>query len=122
VSARGWADRLLAGSANPASQEPGSGREPGPGQPDPDARYPVRSNGPDRTLPGPAIRPRPPIPEPRGPALRVVLVSRDNMLLLALRSLIEAPGRVRMLDWHSDELDNAIRHADVVVVDMPPGL
>ena len=27
-----------------------------------------------------------------------------------------------MLDWHSDELDAAIRHADVVVVDMPPNL
>jgi hypothetical protein len=57
-----------------------------------------------------------------GPALRVVLVSRDNMLAGALRSLIEAPGGVRMLDWHSDELDSAIRYADVVVVDMPPNL
>jgi hypothetical protein len=27
-----------------------------------------------------------------------------------------------MLDWHSDELDGAIRRADVVVVDMPPNL
>jgi len=44
------------------------------------------------------------------------------MLLLAFRSLIEAPGGVRMLDWHSDELDGAIRHADVVVVDVPPNL
>jgi hypothetical protein len=52
----------------------------------------------------------------------VVLVSRDNMLAGALRSLIEVPGGVRMLDWHSDELDSAIRHADVVVVDMPPNL
>src|SRR4029450_1825679 len=49
-------------------------------------------------------------------------VSRDNMLAGALRSLIEAPGRVRVLDWHSEDLDAAIRHADVVVVDMPPEL
>jgi hypothetical protein len=52
----------------------------------------------------------------------VVLVSRDNMLAGALRSLIEAPGGVRMLDWHSDELDSAIRRADVVVVDVPQSL
>jgi len=52
----------------------------------------------------------------------VVLVSRDNMLAGALRSLIETPGGVRMLDWHSDEVDSAIRRADVVVVDMPPNL
>jgi len=52
----------------------------------------------------------------------VVLVSRDNMLAGALRSLIEAPGGVRVLDWYSEDLDAAIRHADVVIVDMPPNL
>jgi hypothetical protein len=52
----------------------------------------------------------------------VVLVSRDNMLAGALRSLIVAPGGVRMLDWYSGELDAAIRHADVVIVDMPPSM
>jgi hypothetical protein len=52
----------------------------------------------------------------------VVLVSRDNMLAGALRSLIEAPGTVRMLDWLSEDLDSAIRHADVVIVDMPLNL
>ena len=44
------------------------------------------------------------------------------MLAAALRSLIEKPGGVRVLDWYSEELDAAIRHADVVVVDMPPSL
>ena len=44
------------------------------------------------------------------------------MLAAALRSLIETPGGVRVLDWYSEELDGAIRHADVVVVDMPPSL
>jgi hypothetical protein len=44
------------------------------------------------------------------------------MLAIALPSLIEAPGVVRTLDWYSDELDSAIRHADVVVIDMPPAL
>jgi hypothetical protein len=52
----------------------------------------------------------------------VVLVSRDNLLAGALRSLIEAPGGVRALDWYSEEFDSAIRHADVVIVDMPPNL
>jgi hypothetical protein len=86
---------------------------------------PVLSTGPEPSSaagPGSGARARPPAPAPTGPALRVVLVSRDNMLAGALRSLIEAPGGVRMLDWHSDELDSAIRHADVVVVDMPPSL
>ena len=100
MSARGWADRLQGGPSDPGPERPGTGGTP----------------------PGPALRPGPPVPEPRGLALRVVLVSRDNMLAGALRSLIEAPGGVRMLDWHSDELDGAIRHADVVVVDMPPSL
>ena len=44
------------------------------------------------------------------------------MLAGALRSLIEAPGGVRMVDWYSEDLDSIIRHADVVVVDMPPTL
>ena len=44
------------------------------------------------------------------------------MLAGALRSLIETPGGVRVLDWYSEELDSAIRHADVVIVDMPPNL
>jgi len=44
------------------------------------------------------------------------------MLAGALRSLIEAPGGVRVLDWYSEDLDAAIRHADVVIVDMPPNL
>jgi hypothetical protein len=52
----------------------------------------------------------------------VVLVSRDKMLAGALRSLIDTPGGVRMLDWYSNELDSAIWHADVVIVDMPPTL
>jgi len=52
--------------------------------------------------------------------LRVVLVSRDPMLASALESLIEAPGRVTMLDWRTDELEAALRHADVVILDMPP--
>ena len=52
----------------------------------------------------------------------MVLVSRDNMLAGTLRSLIEAPGGVRVLDWYSEDLDAAIRHADVVIVDMPPNL
>jgi len=44
------------------------------------------------------------------------------MLAGALRSLVEAPGGVRMLDWYSEDLDSVIRHADVVIVDMPPTL
>jgi hypothetical protein len=101
------------GRATSTSQPP-SRPEPGPGRP-------VRSNGPERsplTGPGPRVR----RPGPEGPALRVVLVSRDKMLAGALRSLIDAPGGVRLLDWNSDELDSAIRHADVVIVDMPPTL
>ena len=98
------------------------GRDPAGGHPDPGPGHPVRSNGSDQAPSGPTLRPRPPVPEPRGLALRVVLVSRDNMLAGALRSLIEAPGGVRMLDWHSDELDGAIRRADVVVVDLPQSL
>jgi hypothetical protein len=50
----------------------------------------------------------------------VILVSRDNMLAGALRSLLEAPGGVRVLDWYGEDLDAAIRHADVVIVDMLP--
>ncbi|HEV8372295.1 MAG TPA: hypothetical protein VGR68_03770, partial [Actinomycetota bacterium] len=49
-----------------------------------------------------------------------MLVSRDPMLASALESLIEAPGRVTMLDWRTDELEAALRHADVVILDMPP--
>ncbi|HEV2894480.1 MAG TPA: hypothetical protein VG411_12045, partial [Actinomycetota bacterium] len=104
------------GRATSTSQPPPSRPEPGPGQP-------ARSNGPERTpLPGPGARARQPVPGPEGPALRVILVSRDNMLAGALRSLIEAPGRVRMVDWYSEDLDSIIRHADVVIVDMPPTL
>jgi hypothetical protein len=109
VSARGWVGRLSG-----ASQPPSSRAEPG-------AASPPRSGDPERIpppLPGP--RPRPSVPEPKGSAMRVVLVSRDNMLTSALRSLLEAPGGVRVLDWYSEDLDAAIRHADVVVVDMPP--
>jgi hypothetical protein len=113
---RGQADRPPGADAEPTTQPP-------PSRPEPGAGGPVLSNGPAPTSPpGPGPRPRPPAPPPVGPALRVVLVSRDNMLAGALRSLIEAPGGVRVLDWHSDELDSAIRHADVVIVDMPPNL
>jgi colicin import membrane protein len=113
---RSWAERLSAGHTTSTARPPSSRPEPGPGGP-------VRSNGPERTpAPGPGPRARPPVPDPEGPALRVVLVSRDNMLAGALRSLIVAPGGVRMLDWYSGELDAAIRHADVVIVDMPPTL
>jgi colicin import membrane protein len=122
VSARGWADRLSGGRANPSTPPPGGERDPDGGHPGLGPGYPAPSNGPDPAPPGPILRGRPPVPEPRGSALRVVLVSRDNMLAGALHSLIEAPGGVRMLDWHSDELDSAIRRADVVVVDMPPNL
>ena len=122
MSARGWADRLSGGRGDPSSPPPGPERDPDGGHPDLGPGYPVPSNGPDLAPSGPILRARPPVPEPRGSALRVVLVSRDNMLAGALRSLIEAPGGVRMLDWHSDELDGAIRHADVVVVDVPPDL
>jgi hypothetical protein len=122
VSARGWADRLPGGRSDPGSEPQGGGRDLGSGHPDLGSGNPARSNGPDPIPPGPTLRPRAPVPEPRGSALRVVLISRDNMLAGALRSLIEAPGGVRMLDWHSDELDSAIRRADVVVVDMPQTL
>ena len=122
MSARGWADRLSGGRANPSTPPPGGERDPDGGHPGLGPGYPAPSNGPDPAPPGPILRGRPPVPEPRGSALRVVLVSRDNMLAGALHSLIEAPGGVRMLDWHSDELDSAIRRADVVVVDMPPNL
>ena len=104
------------GRATSTSQQFPSRPEPGPGKP-------VRSNGPERTpLPGSGPRARQPAPGPEGPALRVILVSRDKMLAGALRSLIETPGGVRMLDWYSEELDTVIRHADVVIVDMPPTL
>ena len=114
---QGWVGRL-GDRVTSTSQQPSSGPEPGHGRP-------VRSNGPDPTptpLPGPGPRARQPVPGPEGPALRVVLVSRDNMLAGALRSLVEAPGGVRMLDWYSEDLDSVIRHADVVIVDMPPTL
>jgi hypothetical protein len=109
-------DRVERGGRATSTSQPPSHPEPEPGRP-------VRSNGPERsalTSPGPRVRR--PDPGPEGPALRVVLVSRDKMLAGALRSLIDAPGGVRMLDWNSDELDSAIRHADVVIVDMPPTL
>ena len=109
---RGWVERLSGGGTDSTTEPPPSRPEPGPGGP-------VLSNGPE---PGPGPRARPPVPDPEGAALRVVLVSRDNMLAGALRSLIETPGGVRVLDWHSSELDSAIRHADVVIVDMPPSL
>jgi hypothetical protein len=117
VSARrGWVERLSGGRA-------ASTTEPSTSRPEPGPDHPVRSNGPERPpLPGPGARARPPVPDPEGPTLRVVLVSRDNMLAGALRSLIETPGGVRVLDWYSEELDSAIRHADVVIVDMPPNL
>ena len=117
VSARrGWVERLSGGRTASTTEPSASRPEPGPDRP-------VRSNGPERPpLPGPGPRARPPVPDPEGPTLRVVLVSRDNMLAGALRSLIETPGGVRVLDWYSEELDSAIRHADVVIVDMPPNL
>ncbi len=104
------------GRATSTSQQSPPRPEPGPGKP-------VRSNGPERTsLPSSGPRAGQPAPGPEGPALRVILVSRDKMLASALRSLIETPGGVRMLDWYSEELDTVIRHADVVIVDMPPTL
>jgi hypothetical protein len=119
VSARpGRAERRPGARATPTTQQPPSRKEPGP---------PVRSGPPERkprpgSGPGPVPRPGIPIPEPEGPALRVLLVSRDNMLAGALRALIEGPGGLRMVDWHAEDLDAAIRHADVVVIDMPPSL
>ncbi|HET9007850.1 MAG TPA: hypothetical protein VFQ04_14150, partial [Actinomycetes bacterium] len=113
---RGWVERLSGGRTTSTTEPSASRPEPGPD-------HPVRSNGPERPpLPGRGARARPPVPGPEGPTLRVVLVSRDNMLAGALRSLIETPGGVRVLDWYSEELDGAIRHADVVIVDMPPNL
>jgi hypothetical protein len=119
MSTRRDNDAPVTGGRAPSSTEaPGSRAEPGSGGP-------VLSTGPEpssATGPGSGSRARPPAPAPTGPALRVVLISRDNTLAGALRSLIEAPGGIRVLDWHSDELDSAIRYADVVVVDMPPNL
>jgi hypothetical protein len=113
---RNWVERLSGGRTTSTAQPPSSRPEPGPGRP-------VRSNGPERPPgQGPGQRALPPAPGPEGRALRVVLVSRDNMLAGALRSLIEEPGGVRVLDWYSEELDGAIRHADVVIVDTPPAL
>ena len=113
---RGWVARLSGGRTASATQPPPSRPERGP-------MRPVRSGPPERTpLPGPRPRVGSAAPESQGPALRVVLVSRDKMLADALRSLIEAPGGVRMLDWLADELDGAIRLADVVIVDLPPNL
>jgi hypothetical protein len=111
---RSWTGRRSGPLPTASTPPPPSRPEPGPGSP-------VPGGPPQRTpLPGPGPRAGAPNPEPRGTDLRVVLVSRDNMLAGALRSLIEAPGGVRMLDWHSQELDAAIRHADVVIIDMPP--
>jgi hypothetical protein len=116
VSDRGWVGRPAGASTDSATQPPSSRAEPG-------ADSPAPSGSPGRIpLPRPGSRARVPVPEPKGAALRVVLVSRDNMLAGALRSLIEAPGGIRVLDWHSEDLDAAIRHADVVIVDMPPNL
>jgi hypothetical protein len=113
---RNWVERLSSGRTTSTAQPPSSRPEPGPGRP-------VRSNGPERNPgQGPGQRALPPPPAPEGRALRVLLVSRDNMLAGALRSLIEEPGGVRVLDWYSEELDGAIRHADVVIVDTPPAL
>src|SRR4029453_8894234 len=113
MSTRRDNDTPLAGGRAPSStQAPGPRPEPGSGGP-------VLSTGPEASSAAGSGSRAPP-PPPTGPALRVVLVSRDKMLVGALRSLIEAPGGVRMLDWHSDELDSAIRHADVVVVEIPP--
>jgi hypothetical protein len=115
VSARGWVERLSGARANPATQHPPSRARPGAGSQ-------ARSGSLERIPVPPGPPARPPVPDPKGSVLRVVLVSRDNMLAGALRSLIEAPGRVRVLDWYSEELDSAIRHADVVIVDTPPNL
>ena len=88
---RGWVERAsgdrTASTAGPSVSRP----EPGPDRP-------ACPNGPERTpLTSPGPRARPPVPDLEGPALRVVLVSRDNMLAGALRSLIEEPGGVRVL-------------------------
>jgi hypothetical protein len=115
VSARGWVERLSGARANPATQHPPSRARPGAGSQ-------ARSGSLERIPVPPGPPARPPVPDPKGSVLRVVLVSRDNMLAGALRSLIEAPGGVRVLDWYSEELDSAIRHADVVIVDTPPNL
>ena len=116
MSARGWVERLSGARTSSASPPPRSRAEPG-------AAGPAHSATPG---PGPVLAPgagaRPPVPDPKGSVLRVVLISRDNMLAGALRSLIEDPGGVRVLDWYSEELDAAIRHADVVIVDMPSNL
>jgi hypothetical protein len=114
VSGRGWVERLAGARVSSATKQPPSRARPAAGSP---ARP-----SPERIPVPPGSRARPPVPDPEGSALRVVLVSRDNMLAGALRSLIEAPGGVRVLDWYSDELDAAIRHADVVIIDMPPNL
>jgi len=55
-------------------------------------------------------------------ALRVVVVSRDAMLAEALDALVEAPGGVSRLDWHAEDLRDALRRADALVVDLPPRL
>jgi hypothetical protein len=111
---RGRTERPSGGRGDSATQPPPSRPQPEPGRP-------VRSNRPEPG-PLPAPRARPPVPDPEGSTLRVVLISRDNMLAGALRSLIEEPGGVRVLDWYGEELDAAIRHADVVIVDTPPSL
>src|SRR4029453_9830111 len=120
---------------------PAGGRPPGAGSSACPAAAPPRPPSHPRPAPsrGPTARSAPtgpsarrpratahgrahPVPPPRAPPLRVVLVPRDNLLAGALRSLIETPGGVRVLDWYSEELDSAIRHAGVVIVDMPPNL
>jgi hypothetical protein len=63
----------------------------------------------------------PPARRPNGPsALRVLVVSRDTVLAEALQELVEAPGEVRRLDWHADELERTLYQTDVVVIDLPP--
>jgi hypothetical protein len=102
-----------------------SGTQPSSAPPSPGSGPPVPSE-PARSPPPPGLGGNGwsgrsgPGAEPTGPASRVVLVSRDPMLASALESLIEAPGWVTMLDWRTDELEAALRHADVVILDMPP--
>ena len=71
---------LTGGRAPSSTQAPGPRPEPGSGGP-------VLSTGPEASsAAGSGSRARPPAPAPTGPTLRVVLVSRDNMLAGALRS------------------------------------
>jgi hypothetical protein len=112
---RGWVARLAAVRSSSPTRPPQA--------PPVLSSGPARSSGPERgPLSDPGPRSGAAASAPEGPALRVVLVSRDTMLAAALRTLIEVPGGVRMLDWHADDLERAIRRIDVVVVDMPPQL